>query len=124
MRLFLLTVVLVMVSCVSSKFLPGGTISYTPYNGVVEILYEVPKNEYEIIGIVIVRGEDASLAHVFEELRVKTAEVGGNAVIVQQSQNLSINNCFLMGSSEIKEVVGTAVKINIKAENQSLSSKK
>ena len=115
----LASAVLMLASCVSSQFIPGTTKTYSPYTGIVAILYEPPAEEYEVIGTIVARGEDVGLSDVLRELRRKTAEVGGNAVIIRQSGKTSsgavavplATGGFIIASEEIHEVVGTAILI-------------
>jgi len=109
---------LFLASCVYSEFIPSTNRSYSPYTGIVAILYESPKKPYKIIGTVITRGEDAGLAAVVKELQRKTAEIGGNAVIIRQSGGSAApyafplaTGGFFMSSEQINEVVGTAIHI-------------
>ncbi|MFH1103233.1 MAG: hypothetical protein V1714_05650 [Pseudomonadota bacterium] len=114
----IVTTAFLLISCVTSHFIPNSPRSFPPYRGYVSILYEPPQKDYEIIGTVVSRGEDVGLAAVIEELRQKTAKVGGNAVIMRQSGNTAspyafplATGGFIMGSREIYEIVGTAIFI-------------
>lgn len=113
----ILIVLFFFISCFSPKFLTKMTNKYEPYDGIVAVLYQKPIVDFEIIGEVVVSEEGATLTKLFEMLQRKTAEMGGNAVIVQKNQNLSSDPASTipeteestLSSNEIDKVVGTAI---------------
>lgn len=106
-----------LISCFSPKILTKVTNKYEPYDGIVAILYQKPIVDFEIIGEVVVREDGATLTKLFEMLQQKTAEMGGNAVIVQKNQSFSSDPASTvpegeeptLSSNEIDGVVGTAI---------------
>jgi hypothetical protein len=82
---FLLAVALLLAGCASSSFSPAGERVFPPHTGPVAVLDRLPAaGEYELVGIVTVRGVNLSSdARMLEQLQERAAARGADAVVPQ-----------------------------------------